>query len=53
MGAGSIPSKDNSIVLAALYQRMEMTLVKYIHNGGPDAMVLHTDEKRVIFIRTI
>jgi hypothetical protein len=31
VGTGSIPAEDSLFVLAALYQRMEMTLVKSLH----------------------
>jgi hypothetical protein len=38
-GAGSITAGDNLFVLAAIYQWMEMTLVKSLHSGDPTKFV--------------
>jgi hypothetical protein len=50
-GAGSIPAGDDSFVLAALHQRMEMSLVKSLHSGDSDVLgLLLTHEKHVIML---
>jgi hypothetical protein len=35
---GSIPIAGNMFVLRVLYQRMEITLVKFLHCGDPDVI---------------